>query len=316
MSGRPSIAPNTTDNTFGQYACNGNTASGATGNGEGLISGTSTEVAHLTGAFTVSNSLNAYGPGMLAGLGWNGDPVILLAGDSQSYGYLDNNRGDTRGTSASARPRRHGERGEAHRLREVCDPRKRADKRLFDALGAYGYRIGAIAPITALNGGAYPFTTLLSELGGSDISNTLSSFVTSMQTWWAFLRTTWPHAWLVQTPMSPGTTSTDNFTTTVNQTASQAAYVYPTGSAWVFNANLLAGNYTSIGASGSVDAVFDTNQYVSTNGVYVVPGFSSTLAAAASSGQAVVSLNAAPPLIDNLRSIRGRPTPRAPTRST
>ena len=40
---------NTTDNTFGQYAANGNTASGATGNGEGLISGTSTEVAHLSG---------------------------------------------------------------------------------------------------------------------------------------------------------------------------------------------------------------------------------------------------------------------------
>lgn len=262
-------------------------------------------------AVPTGNNAYQFGPIACVAQGWDGRPVILGLGTSIAQGvgsprYYRNSKGEI------------GPMGMG--LASQYDNAPRFPSAIWAISGGFaagiagsglsqglGRRARAIAAISSAQGGALPFTTVLSDFGTNDQTATLATWITAMETMWAACRSLWPTARLGQQGLLSRVTSTDGFTTVANQTLS-SNWSFPAGSAWGLRehmAKLALGNIDYY-----VDVQDDLDNYLAggTRGKWradILSGWSTTLSASRSGAETSMTLAAQPPAYSALAILDG-----------
>ena len=272
---------------------------------EGATSSTSTsQVPLLTNgaAITVgANGAGDYGPVFVACRGFTARPAALCIGDS--IGAAANETQFSQDTGVKGFFSR-GLLAAGWHLHNACVAGSAPHMWLDNGRTAVANKLDLIKLVTTLNSGAAPFQAVISEHGTNSASeaggssgahavtawNTNSAFVANMKAYLALAAAEWPGVPIYQTTILPKVTTTDGNTTLANQTPISG---FGSGG-WIdnFNSKLLADNLDGTIAGGiSLAAVYGD---VSDKHKIPVPAWSSTLAAAYTSGDANITLTDAP----------------------
>jgi hypothetical protein len=233
------------------------------------------------------------GPDGFVAQGWNGTtPVVLLVGDSICNGandQFDNLRGNLGYV-------RHGIDDSVSSTQMPYISLCGSGTSFNDATQSnFQHRINMMTELPNL-----PFTSILSEMGVNSNGATTAQYTTLSQAWWTSLKSWFSNTPIVQTTLTMRTSSGNNtaYSTVGDQSPYDANFAYPSGSVLQFNSNLTGGIITG----GYVSSVINVGPYaITSNDLWPVPGFSSTLAAGFTGNTvSTVSLNDSPPLWTSL----------------
>lgn len=224
----------------------------------------------LTSGTAAGTQTRAFGPVAMLCQGWDGSPVLYLAGDSicegkgdiitatrGALGYLPRGLDSTSGGSF------------AYTNWCVASTSPGASSEGATTAGHYLRRIQAITAIAALNAAsAMPFTTILVEHGTNDAGN----LSTDMPAFWSMMHTQFPGAYVKAVTITPHTqdsvsgdqnctaANSDWCWTDLTHQAPFATTYNPGGAVSTYNTALLAGgtyDCAHLGGTSCEDGVVD-----------------------------------------------------------
>lgn len=205
--------------------------------------GTSTvSTAALDTGYGTASQPNYYGPDMMVAKGWDGRPVALGVNDSIGERQSD------RSVAADARRNK----GWLRRWLDANGGRGRIPHFLMGIPGASSARElststtkrwDVLDEIIGLNGGKWPFTCVVDQMG---INDHQAAYATMKQNWKDLLtriRGRYANVPVIAIGTTPRTSaSTDNYLTTgANQTYNTSGGIYPTGNYYLLDADKAAG---------------------------------------------------------------------------
>ncbi|MGL6045053.1 MAG: hypothetical protein ACRC02_01175 [Vogesella sp.] len=179
----------------------------ATGNGLTYVFATASQssaLALLTAGAVPNNSSYpnsyAFGPVCQVANRWDGRPVVLVVGDSIAAGN-DNTIGASWITNAL-----RSREGVAYGYYSLAIHGTKPSNQTGES--AYGKKAAIVDTLVAMNSGALPMTSIISEMGVNDASGTnVAALQTKVQAWLDYIKSKWPAAKLIQTTYTPRTTS-------------------------------------------------------------------------------------------------------------
>lgn len=253
-----------------------------------------------------TNTAYCYAPTCIIGKGaWDGRPVVLIHGDSMMSPANDSSVwADQYGCFGWGPRGLFDNTGGAKRLphSNMALFGSRPSNRSARTAGGYLRTAEMFDAIKAVNGGRLPFTCILSEHINNDASAgiTGTALMTIMQNWWAFLKSEYPSARIVQTAAMPATSDTsgqNRWTTIAGQSFRTTDASWPPvnaasipGSRWWVSTQYIGTLQTN------VDAVIDQTAFLSGTdfGKWLVPSFTATLTSAFTGGGTVFQMDTAP----------------------
>lgn len=261
-----------------------------------------------------TNTGYVYGPSFAIGKGgWDGRPVVLIHGDSMMSPANDNVVwADQYGCFGWGPRGLFDNSGGAQRVpfANLALFGSRPSNRSSRAPNNYQRTGQQFDAIKAINGGKVPFTAVLSEHINNDASAgiTGTALMTIMQNWWAFLRSEYPEAKIIQTAAMPASSMSKgpplNIPTDYTNWTNIGSQLFRTDDAiWpAANAGSISGSRwwvsTSFIASppATVDAVIDQTALLSGTdyGKWKPPAFSAVLTADSAANSSVLYLDTAP----------------------
>lgn len=238
-----------------------------------------------------------YGPDMMAAKGWDGRPVALVVGDSIGERQNDHvSAADARGNLGWLRrwlDTDHSEYGRTpHFMFAIPGASSARELSTSSTL-----RWDVLDELIALNGGKWPMTCVLDQMG---VNDTAADYPTLKTAWLALLtriRARYANIPVIAVGTTPRSTSTDNFLTEGNQTPATAGGLYPLGQYYQLDSD------KRFGMDGAVQGFIDLwgSAFASLAGKWPAAPFTTTLAADTGSSYTSISLTAAPALGDLLR---------------
>lgn len=262
------------------------------GNGTTLIFATDTQATALAllSSGTVTNNSGfpnsyAFGPICQVADKWDGRPVVLVVGDSISAGN-DNAIGKSWITNAVG-----SSVGGVMSFFNMGIHGTKPSNQTGDA--AYGQKAAIIDTLAAMNGGALPMTTIVSEMGVNDASGTnVASLQAKVQAWLTYINGKWPAAKLVQTTYTPRVTP-DPATLQTDAAVMLANTVTPANADRWGVADWIKTTPAPLGGFIDVREAWTGSP---TGTIWRIPPYSSTLAASAAIGATSISVVDAPPV--------------------
>lgn len=263
----------------------------ATGNGQTFVYATATQATALAllASGTVANNSGypnsyAFGPVCQVADNWDGRPVVLIVGDSIAAGN-DNSIGAS-WLSNAVRSAVGGVMSYYNMAIHGTKPSNQTGD------SAYGKKAAIIDTLITMNGGEYPMTAILSEMGVNDASGTnVASLQTKVQDWLNYLKTKWPTAKLIQTTYTPRVTS--DAATLQTDAAVMTANVFTPANAdrwgvadWIKTKPAPLDGFIDVRAAWTGS---------NTGIIWAIPPWSTTLAQPAAIGATSIVVNDAPP---------------------
>lgn len=281
----------------------------AIGLGEGNIGSTSSLAAKLMDGSAVGNSAghsDVYAPCFMVAKGGDGRPSFIIVGDSIGYGQTSSpaQLSSARGESGYI-PRGLDDNATSLRLAysNFCIPGQNPIQ--WKTRANWAKKLDLLKMVYDQHG-AWPFDQVISQHGTNSSTATYlgaGNLRESMETYFSLITTEWGKP-ITQVEILARPTSTDGYATLVNQSVSISAD-YPTGTLWLFNADMGGAN-----GLGDPAAYFRAGGYIEDSiapwryGSYdlinerdklAIRPFSTTVASAYTSGS-TISLTAAPTL--------------------
>jgi len=252
------------------------------------------------------NALYCYAPTTIIGKGaYDGRPVVLIHGDSMMSPANDTAVwADQYGCFGWGPRGLYDNSGGAQRLPH-CNMAlfgSRPSDRSSLAPGKYRRTAEMFDAVKAVNGGNVPFTAVLSEHINNDASAgiTGTALLNIMTTWWAFLKSQYPAARIIQTAAMPATTDTsgqNRWTSIAGQSPRTTDAAWPPVNASSILASRWWVSTTYIDTlQANVDAVIDQTSYLSGTdyGDWKVPAFTATMTSASLAAASTIVMDNAP----------------------
>ncbi len=263
---------------------------------EALIGTSAASTPALDTSYGHTSQPTYYGPDMMAAKGWDGRPVALVVGDS--IGERQNDHvcaADARGNLGWLRrwlDTDHATYGRTPHFMLALPGA--ASKRELTTSATLRWDV--LDELIALNGGKWPFTCIIDQMG---VNDTEADYPTMKANWLALLtriRARYHNVPVIAAGTTPRSTSTDAYFSQSNQTPT-AGGTYPGGLYYQLDADKAAG------MAGEVQGFIDLwgSAFSTRSGKWPGQAFQTTLAADTGSSYNMISLMAKPALGDLLR---------------